>query len=105
MRLNLTHYLPSSPPVVGTAAVTACLFVESMPFAGGLISLSVEISWPVPTRAGDQLSAATEVIGDHTVALQARPWRPYPTHPKPSISPVSLSKSLVANMMACRRPR
>jgi len=40
MRLNLTHYLPSSPPVVGTAAVT-CLLVESMPFAGGLIGLGV----------------------------------------------------------------
>ena len=45
-----------------TAAVTARLLVESVPFAGGLIGLGVEVSWPRPTRAGDQLSVATEVM-------------------------------------------
>jgi acyl dehydratase len=46
-----------------TAAVTARLLVESVPFADGLIGLGVEVSWPRPTRAGDELSVVTEVIG------------------------------------------
>ena len=45
-----------------TAATTARLLVESVPLAGGLIGLGVEISWPRPTRAGDQLSIITEVM-------------------------------------------
>jgi acyl dehydratase len=45
-----------------TAAVTARLVVESVPFADGLVGLGVEISWPRPTRAGDELSVSTEVI-------------------------------------------
>jgi acyl dehydratase len=45
-----------------TAATTARLLVESVPFAGGLIGLGVEVSWPRPTRAGDELSVVTEVI-------------------------------------------
>lgn len=45
-----------------TAAVTAHLLVESVPFAGGLVGLGVEVSWPRPTRAGDQLSIVTEVM-------------------------------------------
>jgi acyl dehydratase len=103
MRLNLTHYLPSSPPVVGTAAVTACLLVESMPFAGGLISLGVEISWPLPTRAGDQPSVATEVIGDHTVALQAsRGVVTLLTETQNQRG--EIVQALVANVMACCRP-
>jgi len=44
-----------------TAAVTARLLVESVPFAGGLVGLGVEVSWPRPTRAGDELSVSTEV--------------------------------------------
>ncbi len=45
-----------------TAAVTARLLVESVPFAAGLIGLGVEVSWPRPTRPGDQLSVITEVM-------------------------------------------
>jgi acyl dehydratase len=45
-----------------TAATTARLLVESVPFANGLVGLGVEVSWPRPTRAGDRLSVTTEVI-------------------------------------------
>ena len=45
-----------------TASATARLLVESVPFADGLVGLGVEVSWPRPTRAGDRLSIATEVM-------------------------------------------
>jgi acyl dehydratase len=45
-----------------TAVTTARLVVESVPLAGGLIGLGVEVSWPRPTRAGDRLAVVTEVI-------------------------------------------
>jgi acyl dehydratase len=45
-----------------TAATTMRLLVESVPVAGGLIGLGVEVSWPLPTRAGDELSIATTVM-------------------------------------------
>src|SRR5262245_52474334 len=45
-----------------TAAVTARLLVELVPFSHGLIGLGVEVSWPRPTRAGDQLSVTTDVV-------------------------------------------
>ncbi|MDR3157987.1 MAG: MaoC family dehydratase [Zoogloeaceae bacterium] len=38
-----------------TAAITMRLMVESVPFAGGLIGASVELSWPRPVRPGDVL--------------------------------------------------
>ena len=44
-----------------TAAITARLLIESVPIAGGMVGLGVEISWPIPTRAGDQLSVSTEI--------------------------------------------
>jgi acyl dehydratase len=40
------------------------LMVESVPFAGGLIGASVELSWPRPVRPGDTLhveSVITEI--------------------------------------------
>ncbi len=33
------------------------------PLAGGVIGLSVDLSWPIPVRPGDELSVACEVIG------------------------------------------
>jgi acyl dehydratase len=48
--------------MANTAATTARLLVESVPFADGLVGLGVEVSWPRPTRAGDRLSVTTEVI-------------------------------------------
>jgi len=47
--------------VDAAAAVTARLLIESVPLAGGLVGLGVEVSWPRPTRPGDRLAVATEV--------------------------------------------
>jgi acyl dehydratase len=46
-----------------TAAITMRLLVESgAPIAGGLVGVGGEISWPRPTRPGDVLSVASEVL-------------------------------------------
>jgi acyl dehydratase len=46
-----------------TAAVTMRLQVESgLPIAGGMIGIGGEMSWPRPTRPGDVLSVASEVL-------------------------------------------
>lgn len=46
-----------------TAAVTMRLLVENgMPIANGLIGAGAEITWPRPTRPGDTLKVASEII-------------------------------------------
>jgi acyl dehydratase len=46
-----------------TAAISMRLFVEQgPPFAGGLIGLGGEISWPRPTRPNDVLRLTTEIV-------------------------------------------
>jgi acyl dehydratase len=46
-----------------TAAITMRLLVTSgLPFAGGMVGLGGEISWPRATRAGDVLHVETEVL-------------------------------------------
>lgn len=46
-----------------TAAMTMRLLVESgMPLAGGIIGAGGEITWPKPTRPGDMLHVASEVV-------------------------------------------
>lgn len=46
-----------------TAAITMRLLVEGgMPVASGLIGAGAEITWPKPTRPGDRLRVATEII-------------------------------------------
>ena len=46
-----------------TMAVTMRLIVgDGAPFAGGIIGLGAELSWPRPTRADDILSVESEVI-------------------------------------------
>ena len=46
-----------------TMAVTMRLIIgEGAPFAGGIIGLGAELSWPRPTRADDILSVESEVI-------------------------------------------
>lgn len=48
-----------------TAAQSHRLFLESMPMAQGMVGAGVELSWPAPTRAGDQLrveSCVKEII-------------------------------------------
>jgi len=45
-----------------TAAVSMRLQVESgPPLAGGMIGASVELTWPRPTRPGDEIHVASEV--------------------------------------------
>ena len=46
-----------------TAAISMRLFVEGGPkFAGGLIGVSGELTWPRPTRPGDTLHVVTEIL-------------------------------------------
>jgi acyl dehydratase len=45
-----------------TAAVTMRLLVGSVPLAGGVIGAGGEIAWPRPTRPGDVLTVASEVM-------------------------------------------
>jgi acyl dehydratase len=44
------------------AATMRLLVTGGLPFAGGLIGLGGEISWPRPTRPGDTLRVESEVI-------------------------------------------
>ncbi|CAN5199746.1 MaoC family dehydratase [soil metagenome] len=45
------------------AGITMRLLVDGgMPLAGGMIGAGAELSWPRPTRPGDRLHAACEVI-------------------------------------------
>jgi len=45
-----------------TASLTMRLMVTSgIPFAGGMIGAGVELSWPAPTRPGDELHVVMEV--------------------------------------------
>jgi acyl dehydratase len=46
-----------------TMGLTMRMLVEAAaPLAGGIIGFGGEISWPKPTRPGDELSVQTEVI-------------------------------------------
>jgi acyl dehydratase len=46
-----------------TAAVTMRLLVQGgLPIAGGVIGSGGELSWPKPTRPGDTLSVASEIV-------------------------------------------
>ncbi len=45
-----------------TAAITMRLVVEVLPLEGGVIGASGELQWPAPTRPGDTLQAAIEVL-------------------------------------------
>jgi acyl dehydratase len=45
-----------------TAAITMRLLVESVPLGNGLIGAGSELSWPFPTRPGDELRVETLVL-------------------------------------------
>ena len=45
-----------------TAAITMRLMVESVPVARGMIGAGAEITWPMPTRAGDRLRVSSTVL-------------------------------------------
>ena len=45
-----------------TAALSMRLLVDGLPFAGGLIGVGGETTWPRPTRPGDILTVHVEVL-------------------------------------------
>ena len=45
-----------------TAALSMRLLVDGLPFAGGLIGVGGETTWPRPTRPGDTLTVHIEVL-------------------------------------------
>jgi len=45
-----------------TGAITMRLLVDSMKIAGGILGFGGQISWPRPTRPGDVLTVASEVL-------------------------------------------
>ena len=45
-----------------TAALSMRLLVDGLPFAGGLIGVGGETTWPRPTRPGDTLTAHVEIL-------------------------------------------
>lgn len=45
-----------------TAALSMRLLVDGLPFAGGLIGVGGETTWPRPTRPGDTLTVHVEIL-------------------------------------------
>lgn len=45
-----------------TAALSMRLLVDGLPFAGGLVGVGGETTWPRPTRPGDTLTVHVEVL-------------------------------------------
>ena len=56
-----------------TAAITMRLLVGGMPLAGGIIGAGGELSWPKPTRPGDELQVESEVVS--VTPSRSRPER------------------------------
>ena len=56
-----------------TAAITMRLLVGGMPRAGGIIGAGGELSWPKPTRPGDELQVESEVVS--VTPSRSRPER------------------------------
>ncbi|MGH8467166.1 MAG: MaoC family dehydratase, partial [Pseudomonas sp.] len=45
-----------------TSAITMRLLVASLPFARGVIGANADVTWPQPTRPGDQLCAHSTIV-------------------------------------------
>jgi acyl dehydratase len=45
-----------------TSALTMRLNVESLPLAGGILGMGVEVAWNAPVRPGDVLHVESEVV-------------------------------------------
>lgn len=45
-----------------TSAITMRLLVASLPFARGVIGANADVTWPQPTRPGDQLRAHSTIV-------------------------------------------
>lgn len=56
-----------------TAALSMRLLVDGLPFAGGLIGVGGETTWPRPTRPGDTLTVHVEIL--EITPLKSRPDR------------------------------
>jgi len=87
-----------------TAAITMRLLVtEGAPIAGGIVGAGGEIAWPWPTRPGDVLRVAGEV-------LEVTPSRSRPDRGTVSLRSETLNQDdevvqvLTATLMVPRRP-
>jgi len=56
-----------------TAALSMRLMVDGLPFAGGLVGVGGETTWPRPTRPGDTLTVHVEVL--EIIPSKSRPER------------------------------
>ena len=55
-----------------TSALTMRLNVESLPLAGGIVGMGVEVEWNAPVRPGDALHVESEVVEVAPLAAGAR---------------------------------
>ncbi|WP_213880769.1 MaoC family dehydratase [Pseudomonas sp. dw_358] len=87
-----------------TAALTMRLLVESVPLHGGLIGAGSEITWPQPTRPGDQLRVESEVL--EIVPSRSRPDRGLVTCQSLTLNQNGdVVQRSVAKLLAFRRPQ
>jgi acyl dehydratase len=87
-----------------TAAITMRLLVtEGVPIVGGIVGAGGEVTWPRPTRPGDVLRVASEV-------LRVTPSRSRPDRGMVSLRSETLNQNdevvqiLTATLMVPRRP-
>lgn len=87
-----------------TAAITMRLLVEGgAPIAGGIIGAGGEVAWPKPTRPGDILQVATEV-------LSVKPSRSHPDRGMVTVRAETSNQrgevvqTLTAKLVVPRRP-
>ena len=87
-----------------TASLTMRLLVAGgLPLMGGIIGGGGEVSWPVPTRAGDRLSVVSEV-------LEIAPSRSRPDRGRVKMRCATLNQRgeavqvLVASLVVPRKP-
>lgn len=87
-----------------TAAITMRLNVESgLPLANGIIGAGGEIAWPAPTRPGDILHVASEVM--EVVPSRSRPDRGIATIVSKTLNQRGdVLQILTAKLVVYRRP-
>jgi len=88
-----------------TAAISMRLIVEGpLQFAGGVVGLGAEVSWPVPTRPGDVLQVVSEIV-------ELRPSRSRPDRGIVTVRSETRSQrgeivqQLIAKLLLPTRPR
>lgn len=88
-----------------TAAISMRLIVDGpLQFAGGVVGLGAEVSWPIPTRPGDVLRVVSEI-------LELRPSRSRPDRGVVTVRNETLNQRgevvqmLVAKLLVPNRPR